>query len=158
MQDRVLVLNVGDGDPDGSEVVALLPEVRQELPDVAPPWALHVHEGLVEIHLHEVGLRSEDATESILLLLSGSVLLNVQDDFVGEALTHEIPCDIVFVVPMMGSLLFHVCRVFWVLQDGMRVRTIKVALAAIDCHHSLELPDKYSPVAAFRVEVQDFGG
>ena len=84
------------------------------------------------------------------------VLLDVHDDFVGETLAHEVACDVVLVVPALDGLVFRIRRVFRVLRNGVQVRTVKVAPAAIDRHRSLEPPDKYSPVAAFRVEVRDF--
>jgi len=137
-------------------VVVPLPQLGEEFLDVAPLWALHVHEGLVEVPLHEVCLCHESAAEGLLLLLGGGVLLDVHDDFVGETLAHKVACNVVFMVPALDGLVFHVCGVFRVLWNGVRVRTVKVAPVAIDCHRSLESPDKYSPVAAFRVEVQDF--
>jgi len=152
----VLVLDVGDRDANGGEVVAPLPQLSEEFPDVAPLWALHVHEGLVEVHLHEVCLCRESAAEGLPLLLGGRVLLDVHDDFVGETLAHEVACDVVLAVPALDGLVFRVHGVFWVLRNGAWVRTVKVAPVAIDRHCSLEPPDKYSPVAAFRVEVQDF--
>jgi len=136
--------------------VVPLPQLSKEFPDVAPLWALHVHEGLVEVHLYEVCLCHESAAEGLPLLLGGGVLLDVHDNFIGETLAHEVACDIVFAVPALDGLVFHVHGVFRVLRNGARVRTVKVAPAAIDCHRSLEPPDKYSPVAAFRVKVWDF--
>jgi len=156
MQDHALVLNIGDRDADGSEVVVLLPQLGEEFSDVTPLWALHVHEGLVEVCLHEVCLCRESTAEGLPLLLGGGVLLDVHDDFVGETLAHEVACNVILTVPVLNGLYFRVCGVFQVLRNGAWVQAVEVAPVAIDCHHSLKLPDKYSPVAAFNIKVWDF--
>ena len=158
MQNHALVLDVSDGDTNSCKVMALLSQFSQKLPDIASLQALHVHEGLVQIRLHEVGLRCEDGADCIPLLFGGCKFLNVKDDLIREALAHKVPCNFVFAVPMLCSLQFCVCGVFRVLRDGVRVGAIEVAPAAIDRHGFPKAPDKYSPVAAFRVEVWDFSG
>ena len=122
----------------------------------SPLWALHVHEGLVGVGLHEVHLRQENAAEGHPLLLGGFVFLNVHDDCIGEALAHEVACDVIFAVPLLDGQYFCVGRILRVLGNGPWVRAIEVAPAAIDRHHSLEPPDEYSPVSAFDIEVRDF--
>ena len=90
MQDCTLVIRVADVDVDGPKLVALRPHGSEELPDVASLWALHLHEGLVEVGLRIVALGCESAADDIPLFLGGWEVLDIQVDIAWKTFTEEI--------------------------------------------------------------------
>jgi hypothetical protein len=95
----VLVLGVSDTDVHCYKLIALHLKRGEELSDIAPFWAAHVEEGLMQVGLHIYALCSVEGIDGTPLCLCCCKCIYVYSHLNGEMLAKEALGDDILAIP-----------------------------------------------------------
>jgi hypothetical protein len=152
-QDRALVVPVCDLDPSSSELLLLVAQGREEVPDVPPLGTSHLKERILKIILHVHALGSVLLAEYAPSCLGSGELLQVHHGCVQEVLGEQEGCDEILMIPSLRGLRLFLHRLCAVLGNGVQLGAFEVPPVAVGPHGLLKVSEEDGPVGAIRSEV-----